>query len=336
MNDNKEEIYKLISGLKDIQDYFSQKYDQKDIFSGSKFYEMIIANQLGHEMIPGQAGTKDGRDENGEYEYKHYKESSSNHSWTFNDYSDATIEGLKNIKSAIFAHIDDSVFPPKLDWYIEVDGNTCSDYLKQRTESLLAEMPKGKVNARKMINFSSNQLEKDLGLTKTQVKEVNQAGLYYNKINEISTIAQELEKLTGIDQILTSDKIWELLVSLKLGHQVLSEQKGHDAKDDSGNFYEYKVSQSYSWNFQDISSKVLEKYKEDKSIILAIVDKEQFKVVEIYEAEPTRVVKRLLEKLNEKEARFAENGKELRRLQVSLSKGDLQEISAVKRYPLTE
>ena len=45
-----------------------------------------------------------------EYEYKHYKELSSNHSWTFNDFSDTTINKLNSeLISVIFAHIDDSV-----------------------------------------------------------------------------------------------------------------------------------------------------------------------------------------------------------------------------------
>ena len=68
-----------------IQEHFREEYGSKDIVSGSKFYEIIIANELNHDIIPGQSGTKDAKDEKGEYEYKHYKEQSSNHSWTFND-----------------------------------------------------------------------------------------------------------------------------------------------------------------------------------------------------------------------------------------------------------
>lgn len=321
-------INELISKLQHIQQFCSKKLGTTDIFTGSKFFEMIIANQLGHEMIPGQAGTKDAKNQDGEYEYKHFKESSSNHSWTFNDYSDSTIPDLKNVKSVIFAHIDDASFPEKLDWYIEVDGTVCSEYLKKRTKDLLSKKPKGKVNARKMINFSAPQLENDLKLTKTQVSEINKDGKYFDIIMEISQTVKKLEQLTEIGQILTGDKIWELLVALKLDHQVLTEQKGHDAKDSEGNSYEYKVSQDYSWNFQDISDDVLNKYKSDKSIILAIVDKQKFQVKKIYAAEPPKVIQRLKEKLSEKKERFKNNGKNLRRLQVSLSKGDLDKINA--------
>ena len=48
------------------QEYFKEKFDATDIISGSKFYEIIIANELNHELIPGQAGTKDAKDEKGE------------------------------------------------------------------------------------------------------------------------------------------------------------------------------------------------------------------------------------------------------------------------------
>ena len=44
----------------------------------------------------------------------------------------------------------------------------------------------------------------------------------------------------------------------------------------------------------------------------------------MYEAEPLRVVERLKEKLEEKRGRFAVMSKGVRRLQVSLSKGDLE------------
>lgn len=49
-------------------------------------------------------------------------------------------------------------------------------------------------------------------------------------------------------------------------------------------------------------------------------------IIDIYTAKPENTIPRLKEKLAEKEAR---NGK-LRRLQVSLSKGDLKVIKATK------
>ena len=190
---------------------------------------------------------------------------------------------------------------------------------------LLDRKPKGYVNKRKMINFSAVQLETDLKLSKTRIIEINKNGLYYKWLIKIYDIANQIEKITGVTQILTSNKFWELLVSLKLGHQVLSEQAGHDAVDDDRNFYEYKVSKTFSWNFQDISENVLNKYKKEKAVILAVVDKENMKVIKIFEANPHKVVKKLKEKLRYKAERYAQKGG-LRRLQVSLSMGDLKEI----------
>ena len=329
-----EKLDKLMVLLKKNQDLFSKKYGVDDIYSNSKIFEIVIANELNHELIPGHSGSKDAKSEQGEFEYKHFKESSSNHSWTFNDYSDATIEGLKGIARAIFAHIDDEKFPPVLDWYIEVDGETCSKYLDNRTKELLASKPKGKVNARKMINFSALQLERDLKIKKTKVLTINKDGKYYNEIMEIQKISKQMEKITGIEQLLTSNKFWEMLVALILGHQVLSEQSGHDAKDANGNMYEYKVSKNHSWNFQDISENVLKKYESDKAIILAVVDKQNLVVTDIFYAESPKVIKRLRKKLEEKKDRFAESGKSLRRSQVSLSKGDLERVMA-KRVNFT-
>jgi len=323
-------LHKLLLELKEIQDFFLKKYGVNDIYSNSKIFEILIANELNHILIPGHSGSKDAKDESGnEFEYKHFKETSGNHSWTFNDYSETTIEGLRNIKSAVFAHIDDTSFPPKLDWYIEVDGKACSDYLKYRTEELLQRKPKGHVNKRKMINFSAVQLETDLKLSKTKVRDINKNGLYYNWLIKIYEIANQIEKITGVTQILTSNKFWELLVSLKLNHQVLSEQAGHDAIDDAGNFYEYKVSKTFSWNFQDISENVLNKYEKEKAVILAVVDKEKMEVVKIFEVNPHKAVEKLREKLKDKAERYSQRGG-LRRLQVSLSHGDLEDINAAE------
>lgn len=323
-------LRKLILELKQIQDFFLRNFGVNDIYSNSKIFEIVIANELNHLLIPGHSGSRDAKDEQGnQFEYKHFKETSGNHSWTFNDYSDTTIQDLKLTKSIIFAHIDDTSYPPKLDWYIEVDGNVCSDYLKFRTEELLERKPKGHVNKRKMINFSANQLEKDLKLSKTKVSSINTNGKYYNWLTRIYDLANQIEKITGVTQILTSNKFWELLVSLKLNHQVLSEQAGHDAVDDSGCFYEYKVSKSFSWNFQDISDNVLNKYEREKLIVLAVVDKGAMEVSKIFVAPPNLVVKKLREKLLNKEERYQNKGG-LRRLQVSLAYGDLKDINAIE------
>lgn len=327
---NIERIKELFNKLKDIQAFFVEKYGVDDIYSNSKIFEILIANELNHILIPGHSGSKDAKDTDGnEYEYKHFKETSGNHSWTFNDYSDTTIDGLNKVKGVIFAHVDDTVYPLQLDWYIEVPGNICSKYLDFRTKDLLKRIPKGFVNKRKMINFSALQLERDLKLKRTKLEGINENGLYYKWLNKIYEIVIEIEKITGITQLLTSNKFWELLVSLKLDHQVMSEQAGHDAIDKDSNLYEYKVSKNHSWNFQDISDNVLKKYEKDKAIILAIVNKTDLEVVEIYSADSLKIIKRLKEKLEEKRKRYESKGG-LRRLQVSLSKGDLTLVDAEK------
>ena len=143
-----------------------------------------------------------------------------------------------------------------------------------------------------------------------------------------------MEKLTKTKGLLTSNKIWELFVAMNLGHNINSEQGGregaHDASDAEGNTYEYKVSKSYSWNFQDISDNVLTKYLEDKAMILATVDKTNMKLISIYYAMSEDVVPVLREKLQTKIDSYSQRNKDIRRLQVSLSKRDLVRIKAKK------
>ena len=78
---------------------------------------------------------------------------------------------------------------------------------------------------------------------------------------------------------------------------------------------------------QTLSENVLNKYEKEKAVILAVVDKENMKVIKIFEANPHEVVKKLKEKLGDKAERYAQKGG-LRRLQVSLSRGDLEDINA--------
>lgn len=84
-----------------------------DIFTNSKIYEVVMAEQLQHQIINGHAHTPDAEDSSHNiFEYKHYKTSSSNHTWTFNDFSDKTIENLSNINYVVFAELDDSSVVP--------------------------------------------------------------------------------------------------------------------------------------------------------------------------------------------------------------------------------
>ena len=88
------------------------------------------------------------------------------------------------------------------------------------------------------------------------------------------------------------------------------------------------MSKSFSWNFQDISDNVLEKYKSDEAVILAVVNKTEIELKAIFTASPQKVVKRLKEKLAEKRLKFKRLGKSMGRSLVTLGKGDLIKIKA--------
>lgn len=331
---DREKFDNILERLRRLQETSKGEFGEGDLFSNSKVYEMIIANALSHNLVPGHSNTRDACDNLGnEFEYKHFKQSSSNHSWTFNDYSDSTIKKLAGVKSVIFAHIDDNKVIPVCDWYIEVDGPLCSAYLAKRTTDLLKRQPKGHANNRRMINFSAKQLEEDLDLNKIFP---NNNGRYCDFIEDLFNTSKELEEITGVKNTLTSNKFWEVLIGVELGHMINSEQGGragaHDGIDINGNTYEYKVAKTYSWSFQDISDNVLSKYLDDAYIILGVVDKKKISVQEIYRTESFKTVTFLRRKLNEKAIRYTYNGKEIRRLQVSLSKGDLAKLFADKLY----
>ena len=322
-------VTQKINELKGIQDSIFKEYQVNDILSNSKIYEVMTANSLNHILIPGHSGSRDAKDELGnEFEYKHFKKSSSNHSWTFNDFSDTSIAKLKNAKAVIFTHINDVDFPypGKFDWYYSIPGDVMCEYLLKYTKNIQ--------NSRKMINVSPNQLESRLNASK--IITTTQNGVYDKYLNAIYKVSSELEELTGVKNLLTSNKFWELIVALELNHQVNPEQGGregaHDAYDSDGNPYEYKVSKTHAWNFQDISDNVLNKYYNDKAIILAVVDKENIEVEHIYSAEPANVVPLLRKKLQEKIDRCLEKDTPIRRLQVSLSKSDLVRVNAKKLY----
>ncbi len=316
---DKEEILNLRDELLNIQNIFYEKFEVDDIISNSKIYEILIANTLGHDLIKGHSGSRDATDSSGnQYEYKHFKETSSNKSWTFNDYTDNTIEKLKQTKSVIFAHINDLVDPPIFDWYYEVDGKIVSKYLTDHTSSIQ--------NTRKMINVSPNQIETRLGIEKIFNKQ-NMSGIYSKELSKLNNCVKNLENTSNIKNLMTSNKIWELLTAIELNHNVNSEQGGragaHDAYDENYNQFEYKISKSTSWNFQDISDNVLNKYREIRNFILVRKDPFNIKIQIIYFVKVEPAITRLIEKLEEKKARAGGN---LRRLQVSLTMRDIREI----------
>ncbi len=315
----------LINQLRELQADFYATFGVTDIITNSKIFEILIADSLDHILIPGHSGSRDAKDEFGnEFEYKHFKETSSNHTWTFNDFSDTTIEKLKRVKAVIFAHIDDTEPSfPVFDWYYEVPGEIISSYLEKATKQI--------TNNRKMINVGPKSILEIMGFTRKNSKP-SYSGRYAKWIKEIIRIAEQIEEKVGTKGILTSNKFWEVLVALHLGHKVQSEQAKHDAVDPSGNMYEYKVAKGRSWSFQDISAKVLRKYLSDKSIILAIVDKNEFIVKKIYEADTRKIVFLLRKKLREKKARYLGMGKEIRRKQISLSVKDILKLKAKEIY----
>lgn len=318
-NRNMTKLVELIEELKTIQKEFKEKFGCPDIISSSKFFEVLIANELNHDMIGGFSGHRDAKDQSGnEYEYKHYKESSSNHTWTFNDFSDATIAKLKSVRAVIFAHFDDSGEIPVFDWCYPVSGKKVSSFLAIATIKIK--------NNRKMINVSSRQIETIIGIKRLQIKQRN-SGKYFGFICKIFQTTRKIEQVVGTKNILTSNKIWEVLVALKLGHKVITEQKKFDATDSAGNLYEYKVARNHSWNFEDISPNVLQKFKSVKKIILATIDKPNFEVLEIYETDPLPMIGLLESKLEKKKVKYAEKGG-LRRLQVSVTLNEINNIGA--------
>jgi len=310
----------ILSSLRKIQIGFEEEYGVNDIFSNSKIYEIQIANSLGHDLIPGHSGSRDAKKGVTEFEYKHFKETSSNHSWTFNDYSETTIAKLKDSNLVlIFAHVNDSQKPSIFDWYYEVSGFQMHQYLKEYTKAIK--------NNRKMINVSGNQIESRIGEKLKRVSRIE--GRYEEWLNQIFEVTDELENLTGVPGVITSNKIWEVVVAATLNHQVNGEQGGragaHDASDEDGNWYEYKVAKGDSWNFQDISDAVLTKYYETAEVICATVNKSNFNVTRIISISPEKLVPVLRKLRDEKKNKLNKSGLEMRRSQISLGKRALIE-----------
>lgn len=90
------------------------------------------------------------------------------------------------------------------------------------------------------------------------------------------------------------------MVAYELNHNVNSEQRKHDAYDEWGRTYEYKVSSDPRWTFQDITQNVLDGYLDDEKIVLAVVDKKIFSVERVYFCDPSAIVSILQCKLQER------------------------------------
>lgn len=317
-------VRRYLVELQSVQNEFSRLYSVTDIFSNSKIFEILIADHLGFELIPGHSGSCDAKDEQGrDVEIKHFKESSSNHSWTFNDFSDNTIAKLSSkVASVVFAHVDDEASRPIVDWYYRVPGRKVGDYLRAATRQIR--------NNRKMINISSRQIERSLQYER--VAAASDRHPYRDLLARVFQVVDKLEVESGVSNLLTSSKLWELVVAIELDHKVNSEQGGRDgafdAEDAAGNLFEYKVSSSRAWSFQDISDPVLEKYLNREQIVLAVVDKPGLRTKEIFYVDPKLLVPHLKRKLHAKQKKLANQGQPLRRRQVSLSAGELISVGA--------
>jgi hypothetical protein len=192
-----------------------------------------------------------------------------------------------------------------------------------------------------MINISQNQISdyfKDsLHIKKIHIPRItNQmfTGKYKSELENIFMSVKGLEDSLNLKNLLTSSKLWELIVAEKLGHSVNSEQGGragaHDAHDNQGRWYEYKINQSIGWSFQDISDAVLRKYVNLEAFILAVVDKPNFKVKEVYRAEAKPLIAVVKAKRDEKAREYKSKGKEVRREQVTVGRGEL-DLAKAKR-----
>ena len=278
-------LSKKIAKLKKLSDWFANK-GIYDIYTNTKVYEILMSEQFGHTLVNGHAYTSDAVDFAGNYyEYKHYKMSSSNYSWTFNDISENTINNLHSIKSVLFAEIDDSTIVPSVNKVYIVEGREVAKYLEENNAYIR--------NHRDMINIRWNQIDDNMKYEVIYPEKV----CFSNELQEIFYIVHDIEEMIGVKGLLTSNKFWELLVAYELDHNILSEQKKHDACDRWGRTYEYKVSKRMSWTFQDISRNVLDGYLEDEKIILAVVDKTRFVIEKIYSCEVEAVVSILEYKL---------------------------------------
>ena len=304
------DLWQLIEQLKQLSDIFYAS-GIEDVYTNSKIYEVLMSEQFGHEIINGHAKTLDAIDMEGNlYEYKHFKLSSSNHTWTFNDFTDATIEKLYDVKEVYFAIINDTPVIYEVKEVYVVQGAEVAKYLENSTMNIS--------NHRKMINISRNQIVNNMRYSVIKPNPVNVS----NILRDVFTVANEIELITGIRGILTSNKLWELLVSGELGHRINPEQRKHDACDQQGRTYEYKVTKKYSWKFQDISENVLESYMQDEKIILAVVDKKEFIVENVYICDPKAIVTILRNKLS----LLFEHREEVRRLEATINIGDVRNM----------
>lgn len=309
-------IDSIFEELKKIQDELGSITGEYNIYSSSKIYEIIIANMFGHNIVTGAHGA-DAQSYNDFYEYKHYKESSSNHTWTFNDYSQDTLEKLKS-KTVFFVHIEDVKYDNPfnyIDWYYKVNGDAIAEYI--------SNWAKKSDNQRKMVNISALQLERNCKADKIYPTNDCSNGHYSAYIKRIFECINYLEKMTKTTNLLTSNKLWELFLANKLGHRINSKQGGtggkHDAEDFNNRKFEYKISQTTSWVFEDISDAVIDNMRLLDGIYVATVDKRYFTARRIFLLDTKKTMDFLARKRDAMINKKKKENKPIKRLNVTLS-----------------
>lgn len=322
-------INAIFRELKNIQEEFGALTKEYNIYSSSKIYEIIIANILDHKILAGAHGADAYDDFQNYYEYKHYKESSSNHTWTFNDYTDKTLSALKS-RTVIFAHINDidSANPLKyMDWYYEVGGNAIAEYI--------SNWSKKSGNKRKMINISVSQLESDCNAKKIFVNSDNFEGCYSDYIIKIFKYIAYLERMTKTTNLLTSNKLWELFLAKTLNHKINSKQGGyggkHDARDSQKRKYEYKISQSTLWTFEDVSNEVIANMRLLDGIYLSQIDKRKFEIKKILLLDTNKTMDFIKKKRDVMIVEKIKKNISIRRLNVSVSLKEAQNKDLIIR-----
>lgn len=192
------------------------------------------------------------------------------------------------VKEVYFTVINDEYTIPHIEKIYVVPGEEVARYMEEKTQHIF--------NLRRMINISPMQIMSNMSYDIIE-KEITTCS---SKLKEIFLTASKIEEITGIDGILTSNKLWELLVAYELNHNVNSEQRKYDAYDKWGRTYEYKVSSDSRWTFQDITQNVLDGYLDDEKIVLAVVNKKGFSVERVYFCDPGAIVSILQCKLQDR------------------------------------
>lgn len=312
----KQVIYPLFERLKKIANDYGNSTDEYDIYTNSKVYEIVIANYFNLNLIKGHSKSYDAEKDGHFMELKHYKKSSKNHTWTFNDYTDKTLANLET-EDVYFCFINDENsddLANTIKWYYKVSGVDIANYIRAKSAQLK--------NNRSMINISPKQLETYFCAKKTLCVPVY-SGKYMKYLIDINQTVSELEKVSGTYNLLTSNKLWELVLATELGHIINCKQGGTKGRFDASKddlMFEYKISaKGNSWTFEDSSENVLNRLRSMYRIVIARINKREFKVSYYYFLDPQKTCNYLQEELTKKIEEKKRKGEKLNRKNVYLS-----------------